>query len=198
MMPSYKLERANKDLKSIVSRFGDSFSTMCETSRNAYMRTLAPGAQIPREGILYGQDARDEFESMCAGYRAEADIILNDLASELKKKTTDAPDTDAVNTISLLKMRGDIAPDEVSDLLDRYGENPQAYRAIVAIANEKGLKEFELAKHPVDEALQNVADLSTTLRRTLSESSASAGHASEGFLDMVSAQIDLAIPTASE
>ena len=53
-MNYFTSQRINKDLKSLVSQFKDGFRIKCDSSRNAYMKTLSPGAPMPLEGRIYG------------------------------------------------------------------------------------------------------------------------------------------------
>ena len=189
-------QRINKDLKSLVSQFKDGFRIKCDSSRNAYMKTLSPGAPMPLEGRIYGDGNRQEFESECMGYRNKAREILGDYLGDLKKKATEAPSTDAVNTISLLNMRSNITEREIDDLLTRYGDNPQAWRAINSIAIDHDIRVFK--DHPVYEEISTVEDLGASLDKAISLQSAESGHASDGYIALVNAQIDGAFPTGEE
>lgn len=185
-------EKVNKELKSIISQFKDSYQIACDSSRNAYMKTLPAGARVPKEGILYGDERRQEFESMCAGYRDKALALLNKVLSDLHDKMTEAPSTDAVNSITLLGLRENISQSEIENLLERYGDNPQAWNTIVSIARDHDIRAF--SDHPIEGQISAINDLSRSLERVLSTRSASAGHATDGFLSMVEMQIDEVFP----
>lgn len=185
-------ERTNKELKSILSQFKDSYRIACDSSRNAYMKTLSAGAQVPKEGMIYGEDRRREFESMCAGYRDKALEILNKVGTELREKATEAPSTEAVNSITLLNMRKNITEDEIDNLLTRYGDNPQAWETIVSIARDHDIHAFN--DHPIKRQIEAVDGLARTMERTISAQSANGGHASDGFLAMIEMNIDDVFP----
>lgn len=189
----YLDEKANKELKSILSQFVDAYRIVCENSRNAYMKTLAPGAQIPKEGMIYGEDFKDEFDSMCAGYRNKALEIVEKKLSELRDKTTEAPSTEAVNSIALLNMRKDITEDEIDNLLTRYGDNAQVWKTLVSIAKEHDIYTFR-ELNDLDEKVQTLVDLEKNLEKTLSVMSALAGHATESFMSLIAMDIDKAFP----
>lgn len=185
-------EKTNKELKSIISQFKDSYRIACDSSRNEYMKTLSAGARVPKEGILYGDERRQEFESMCAGYRDKALALLNKVLSDLHDKMTEAPSTDAVNSITLLGLRKNISQSEIENLLERYGDNPQAWNTIVSIARDHNLSYF--GNHPIEGQISAINDLSRSLERVLSTRSAIDGHATDGFLSMVEMQIDEVFP----
>lgn len=185
-------QRINKDLKTITSQFKDAYRISCDSSRNAYMRTLAPGSPVPKEGIIYGDDYRREFESMCAGYQDRAQTILKDALEDLVKIETEAPSTEAVNSITLLKMRDDITEKEIDNLLTKYGDNPQAWRALVSIARDHKIRTFP--DHPVYTEIENIENLGANIEKTLTLRSAEQGHA-EGYISFLDAMIDGAFPT---
>ena len=196
-MGKFSNERINKDLKSIMSQFRDSYKSMSDASRLEYIKTLAPGANVPEEGRIYGDDRRAEFESMCQGYRAKVSDFIQGAIKDLKNKVTESPSPDAVNTITLLNLRSDVTPEEIDDLIDRYGDNVQAYKAIVSIANEKKIKGLDVI-HPIEIEIRDAEDLESAIERSLNIASATSGHTSDAFLDMIDLQIDNAFPTDGE
>lgn len=196
-MNYFTKQRVNKDLKSLTSRFKDGYRITCESSRNAHMRTLSPGSPMPPQGIIYGDNIRKEFESECSGYRVKAREIIDEALQDLKKKETEAPTNEAVNSITLLNLRKEITENEIDDLLTRYGkDNPQAWRAINSIAYDHGIKVFK--DHPVYEEIEAVEALGKTLEKTISLSSAESGHASDGYITLVDEQIDNVFPSGEE
>ena len=197
MLSKYQNERTNKDLKAIMSQFRDSYRSMSESSRMEYMKTLAPGAQVPKEGVIYGDERRSEFETMCRGYRAKASDVIQGAIGDLKKVMTESPSTDAVNTITLLNLRADVTPEEIQDLIGRYGDNVQAYKAIASVANEKGVRGYNLA-HPIEIAIRDAEDLERAIERSVSAFSAASGHTSDAFISMIDSQIDSVFPVDGE
>lgn len=188
----YSNKTVNKELKTIISQFKDSYNMICDSSRAEYMKTLRPGAQIPREGTIYGEESKAEFDSMCSGYREKAREILDGVVSDLKVRLTDAPSAEAVNAISLLNMRKNVTREEVEDLLGRYGDNPQAWRTIASIASEHGVR--GIGESATEEQYRDVLGVRNSLERTLYPSSAMAGHAESGYLSMLGAHIDQVFP----
>lgn len=188
----YSNEVVNKELKSLLSQFKDSYKMASESSRNEYMKTLVPGAEIPKTGVIYGDNRVREFESMCDGYRGKMKSIIADVSSDLKDKETEAPSTEAVNSITLLSMRKNVTEDEIDNLLTRYGDNQQAWRTINSIAKDHNIHVFR--DHENEGKLSRVNDLEANLDRALSASSAISGHASDGYLSMIAMEIDNVFP----
>ena len=193
-MSSRTYKNENTQIKGIISQFKDAYRTSCEASRNAYMKTLPSGAPIPKEGVIYGDDYKEEFRSMCCGYRARADEIIDGVIARLKKVMTEAPSSEAVNVVSLLKMRNNLSIEEVRDLLDRYGDNPQTWKAISSIANDH---ELYVGNHPIYEEMKDVEGLKRSIDKTLTplNSNYTNTNTRDGFLSILNMQIDGALPT---
>lgn len=185
---SYESRRINGELKKLVKEFNEGFKTGTERSREAYVRTLAPGATVPAGGKFYDQASRDEFSSKCQGLREKARDILDGQLTEIRKQATAAPSADAVNSIQMLSMRKNITAKEVDDLLQTYGDNPMAYRTITDIAHDHGLYGWD--KHPIEDQLEQVEYISRSFESAFTTPSAERGLAGDGFCSMLNAQID--------
>ena len=183
--------RAKQELKTIVSQFADGYKMTAKASRDAYLKTLAPGARVPEDGRIFGDDKRSEFESACKGYRERVHSVISEYLEELHKQETEAPSPEAVNSITLLNMRQNITEEEVGRLLEKYGENAQAYKAIVDIAGAHDLHIW--GAHPVSAQIEGAEALEKELSREISLTSAEGGHASEAFVSVLNMDIDNAL-----
>ena len=191
MLNRYEIENCNKKLKELMKGYQKSYQDIAERSRQEYMQKLEYGAQIPKSGVLYGEAARKEFSDKCQSYRSEMRGITATATRKLKEQLTDAPSTEAVNAISLMALRKDIPESEVLDMLDRYGNNPQAYQTIAGLAKDRGV---HVDDHPVYRQLEEVEHLTNMLDNSLSLSNAERGHTSDGYLSMIGIGIDSAFP----
>lgn len=181
--------QANQELKKIMSDFNESYKLVCAQSRDEYIKTLKPGSPLPTEGTIYTENRKSQFSEECNKYRAKAHEIINAHIDELKRKETDAPSTEAVNTITLLKLRDNVSEKEISELLERYGDNPQAYRAINSIAFSHDIKSF--GDHPISESLENLEALSSGIDKVIAPWNK---NISDGYIAMFNLQIDSAFP----
>ena len=186
----------NQELKDITKKYNECFRIVSEKSRSAYVNTLPPGATIPKGGKIFDQESRAFFEDRCQEFRSAADNLIGSRLSDLKKMATDAPSTEAVNTISLLNMRKNISESEISDLLARYGDNIQAYNTIVSIAKEHNIHTF--SEHGVSVAITKLEDLQRSVDNALTVHNAEEGRATDGFMSMLQMQIDDVIPDNEE
>lgn len=192
MLSIYQRQIANRDLKKIIRDYQEGYKSACAASRDAYMKTLAPGEVVPQEGRIYQQKEKDAFESKCNGYKALANSTLDGLVSSLGETVTAAPSTDAVNAITLLSLQKNAGKKDIARLLDTYGKNVQAYKTIVSIAHERGIDEYP-RMHPEEATLDSIESLRETLNSALTLRNAETGHAG-AFMSMVAAEVDNALP----
>ncbi len=176
---------ARARLKDLIAKWADDFKTTSEKSRTEFMKYHS--GMIPAHGCFYGNEARAEFERRCWEYQAQAEKILQEQLQQLRDKMVDPPSEEAINTIKLLSLRTDLTHKEVELLLDKYGDNDQAYRAIASVAAEKGVMGYA---SPLDEKIKDMEALISVVNRTLTATSAEGGHAGEGFIAMLNMQID--------
>lgn len=197
MLSKIQISGANKGLKVILNDYVSDYNRICEESRRAYVATLAPGAVVPPAGRIYTEDDKQRMEALADGYRNKAATIIDGIMQELKDELTAAPSSDAVNTITLLRMRDEIKPGEVRDLLDKYGDNPQAHKTIISIAMDKGchLDPFTDYTHPAERMGARVEDLKASIENYIDPDKTSNTLAniegSRAFMDM---NIDSALP----
>lgn len=185
---SYQSKKTNAELKALVKQFNEGFRINTEMSRDAHIHTLPTGSKIPEEGKFYDNATRALFAGTCEQLRTKAREILDTQLQKIKTEAIESPADDAVNAIKLLSMRKNITEGEVDSLLQRYGDNVQAYKTIVDIAEDHGLHGW--ARHPIDAQMQDVEDLAGTLDRAFTVSNAEMGRASNGFCSVLDMQID--------
>ncbi len=181
-------KQANTQLKSIISEFRDGYDQICRSSREAYLKTLAPGATVPKEGLIHTTAGHEEFKAMAQKLREKADAIMEEALSSLREKMTAAPSTEAVNTLSVLNLRDDVTEDEIDSLLAKFSDSPQAWQSVLSIAKRAGFRDF--LNHPVFDQLRKVEDLQKSLDSALTASSAMTGRATNGFLALLEMQVD--------
>lgn len=179
-------------LKSMIGEFSEKYADTCQRTRQDYISTLAPGSRIPEGVRIYGEDERKAFEGVASDYRAKASKILDEEISKAKDQLTTAPSDEGVRVCSLLKMRDNVSRDEVNDLISKYGDNVQTYKAITAIAHEKGIKGFN--NHPVEEKVSAYESLKKSLDSYFTLNSAENGKTSAGSSAFLGLFIDDAFP----
>ena len=189
---SIKTKNANRDLKTIISQYLDDYKAICNSSRNDYIKTLVPGSPVPPEGAIYTDEKKAEFRSLVEGYRTKAFSIIDKAYKDLKDKSTVAPSSDAVNSIALLNMRKDISEKDIEDLLDKYGNNVQAYSTINSIARDHGIKTFK--DHRIKEDMDGVGEIESVMDKFINYERATSGRAGDGLRAIIEAKIDKVFP----
>lgn len=194
MISAYKATKANKNLKSIIQSYKDSYRSLCQSSRTEYLESLPAYSKVPEGERLYTDAARNEFAQRCYGYRHDAEEIINNVLSDLKDEATKAPDADAVNVVSLLKMRDKVSGAELDDLLTRYGkDNPQIWAALKDIGTANGI--HTIPDHPVNQAIEDVERLGDSLYRALTSPISSFASATpDGLFSFIEEHIDATFP----
>lgn len=155
----------NSELKQVIKDFSDEYAKKAEESRQEYIKHLPAGQAIPPKGIIFGDNNKDTFNQSCVEKRQKVRAIIDKEIRPLKLKLTEAPSTDAVNSIQLLKMRNSVSEKEISDLLDRYGDNDQVRAALVDIGKDHGYHSFSRSSN--EERIENLEDLKRSLENSL-------------------------------
>lgn len=186
------MSKANEELKKIMNEYRDTYRVMCDASRDRLMKSAAPGSKVPESGKLYGEDMTAEFSARCQDYRSRVRAITGARAADLKRKLTEAPSSEALGAVTLLSMRKDVTREEIEDLLERYGDNPQAYKTITSIAKDHEMHGFY--PHPAETELRAVEDLEHSMTKIFSAYEAERGRASDGYLSLIGMSIDSAFP----
>lgn len=151
-------------LKSIVSSHFSAYNHAVEDSRAEYLRTFPVGSSpriIPLYGSFYTQAAYDGFKRDCENATAQAREVFENIRKDITADVVKAPSTDAVNMLTLLKMRTPTAQ-ECYDLLEKYGDNVQVYRTLKDIAYQH---KIYLPEHP---AIREAEAVESAERSTLS------------------------------
>ena len=177
-----------EDLKKVYADYVDSYKQATAHSRRKYLETLRPGAIAPDDKPrFYSLEDKEAFRTICDKHREDAMNIFESEYKAINEKITEAPDADAVNTVQLLSLREEIESDEIAALLDKYGDNVQAYNAIIKIADDNGIK---LEKHPITEKMERLKNLAGTVSNAISVVGAEQGRATDAFASWIGVSID--------
>lgn len=183
------MSKVNSELKKIVKNYYEDYDRFCKMSREERLKDLRPGEPAPKANTIYGNH-RTAFDDKAADYRAKAMAIIDSEMKATNKKLAAAPSTDAVNAITLLKMRDNVSREAVSNLLDAYGDNVQAFDTIRDIAKQKGIA--TLREHPMRVQMENIEAARSNLYRALNADDTARGHNSAAFVQLINSSIDAA------
>ena len=186
--------KANEGIKELLKDYSDSFRIYKQRAREEQLLKLPVGATVvPKDVELYGE-YKDRFNDKVTEIKYKVKDIIDPIREDLVNQTTDAPDTDAINMVSLLTTRKNVSEDDIYNMLDRYGNNYQVYNAVKDIAIEH---EIRVPDHPIDRELENIDNLLANCNQ-LSLKGAENGHASAGFMSLMGMSVDDAFPIDQE
>ena len=184
----------NKELKAITGKYVEDYKTICNRSREERIKQLRPGEPIPKESTLYGDRAKADFKELADSHRAKANEILERELKAVNDKLTEAPSTEAVNSMQLLKMRDRVTLDEINGLMIRYGDNNQIYDTLKDVARQHGINEYAFDRNPLRVRAEMLSDLQHNINSSLTVNKAERGYATEAFISLINASIDDACP----
>lgn len=141
----------NNTLKTLKVKMDSSFTKHAEASRQEHIKQLSAGAPLPKANTIYGSEHLAAFREEAEELRSQAFAAIAEEREKVQKQMADAPSDEAVRAISLMKLRTDLTPDDVSNMLSAYGDNYSAHKAITSIANEAGVRS-DFPAHRLDTA----------------------------------------------
>ena len=145
-----------------IKQFRDDYNKTAEITYGDHARTLGAGARLPQKGVIYGNQARADFDIRAAKYQQTAAAELDRAYKTLYAEMTAAPSADAVNTLTVLAMWRDVTADDLAALDAAIGTNYMVHHALAAYADRYKLP-FETA-HALDiakaelDALQRIVN----------------------------------------
>lgn len=141
----------NNKLKTLKVTLDSAFTQHAESSRQEHIKELPAGAPLPKANTIYGSEHLAAFREEAEELRSQALAAIAEEREKVQKQMADAPSNEAVNAISLMKLRTDLTPDDINTMLSAYGENYSAHKAITSIANSAGVK-YDYPSHKLDKA----------------------------------------------
>lgn len=193
MLDKYDKAKANRELKQIINDYRKAYETIKEINYAQYKAELKPG-QTVQSNINFSSDNVDRLKEKAAACREKAQDVIKPLLDRIDREITDAPSTEATNTIQLLALRSNITEADVENLMKRYGDNIQAYKAIRDIA--KG-KEIDIYKpHPAEEERDRVNNLLHNFQKNPEGYNDSKSGVT--YISFMEADIDNTFPTDTE
>ena len=185
------MSNTNKKLKEITSNYRNDFEKICILSREKRLKELKPGERIPEKGILYGDEAKDQFRTKAEQYRNKAIDLIDAEINVYRDKLTEAPSTEALNSVQLMALREKVTKDNIDDLIERYGDNPMVFDTIKDLAKQKGIiSESEFIEHPLRLKIDAMENVRRDINRSFNIYDAERGFATEGFIALLDSEID--------
>ena len=122
--------KPNTSLKAILKEFRNLYNQHIEVYYNSYIKGLPTGARLPAKDRIYSESGKEEFSKLCQKYQDLASYLFDVQLERVHKKMSETPDANISAMIGMLATRDNITEDELTHLLEEYGENHQVYRAL--------------------------------------------------------------------
>ena len=133
----YFLEYGNKRIKELLDYYGSSYKQLKAAAKEQFIKDMMAegmtGARIP-DDVPLSDELQMQWNDIVESIRSEIKGIISLRYDTINKAITDAPSTDALNSIMLLNMRKNVKEEDITALMERYGKNPQCFYAIRDIA----------------------------------------------------------------
>lgn len=127
-------------LITIYNNYVEAYDKISDQDYKAHLMNLGAGSITPPKYKFFSTDYRDKFAEMAIKYRDEALAIIDDALDRIRIKKTEAPTTEAVNYLAMLKDKADISEHDIEDALSTYGDNYSAYNAIRSLADSNEIR----------------------------------------------------------
>lgn len=133
----YFLKYGNLRINELLDYYTGSYKNLKNAAKEQFIKSMMAdgmsGARIP-DDVPLSDEMQQEWNDVVQSIRYEITDIINTRYDTIKKAISDAPSTEAVNTITLLNMRKNVTEEDITALMERYGKNPQCYYALRDIA----------------------------------------------------------------
>lgn len=185
---SYRLEEIKNKSADILKRATTDYEHIRAKDKEMKTSELKPGEILgfaTYDGF-YSSEMRDKCESNLQGYRAEIMTMLEEVKSEIKKKSSEPPTSDQANLLTALSV-GKPNKIELQNALDENSGNYATFSAINRLATENGLHLETDGKNPLDSLLNTQTSLARDLNRLYtSNAEKTLSPAFSAFTDMMS------------
>ena len=152
------------DLKAINAEFQKECKSAVDRAHHISLSRLQPGQTAPAPGFLT-PEIEAELRASVAKLSDRAQGILEDALKEVRAAKAEAPSTEAVNSVTMLRGNKHVSEEDIIALADVYGDNYLTHKALHNIALEHGY--HILSTHLADTLEKGLSTLSDIYRRDL-------------------------------
>ena len=185
------LPTIKSDLKSVFADYAKECKVAVDRSYHAMKAQLQPGQTVPNPGKI-SPEMQAEISGPINALRDKAIGIIDEALEEVKAVKAEAPTTEAVNAIAMLRDANSVTEGDLDALMNEYGATYLAHKAVRDIARKH--KIYAFADHPIIEIEAGLNTLRHICERdiTLGNAESTAARGSSGTL--FNASVDLNLP----
>lgn len=158
------LKGVKDSLKNINNEFQKECKNAVDRSHHISLSRLKPGEAAPAPGFLT-PEIQEELRASVGRLANRAQAVLEDALREVREAKAEAPSTEAVNAITMLRGNKHVSESELNALMEVYGDNYLTHKAICDLAREHNATLFP--PHPAQGLEEGLVNLSRIYRRDL-------------------------------
>lgn len=177
-MPSIDKILISNHLKQTITDLDARVRAVCANSQTAAAANLEPGETFTKPGAYAAASdaAKKEALDACNNALAEVKSYCDGERKRVFSSLIEAPTPEAVNTLTVLRMRDDVTADELSQIATVFSDNYQVQKALADIASNNGvnfdspsltdIKTIDAMGHAAESAINAIGDAVTFEKRT--------------------------------
>lgn len=182
------IKKLKSDLKEIYTEYNKVFEKRQEENYRDHINNMDPYERIPKKDELpIKGTARDNLQSDIVDLRKKGASVIESAFDEIKTFKTQAPDPNAYNYISMLKLRKDLTESDIDNAMEIYGQNYSCYKALEDLANERRIP---LNYHNPTDEIEEALTMAQNNIAKMSVSDCERGGASKGITAFKNMNID--------
>ena len=179
-----------KELSTTYHAYCDDYKRALDNSFSKKIKELKPGEVAPKKSLFYQEDI-DGFSDVVHKYRERGRELIEDALKRIREKKTDAPDSDAINFLTVFRTKKNVSEADIMDALERYGDNYSMFCALRDFAVEHNI--YTITPHIYDEVETGLNYILDSINK-MSVNDCNDGHAGDGFASVFDMMIDMNIP----
>ena len=183
------------NLKTIYGDYCKEYQRGADASYKRRLSELKAGDVAPASRGFFYADDRDRFAERASDYREKARAVVDDAMQEVRVRKTDSPTTEAVNYINLLRNKHNVTEEEISNAVERYGDNYSCYHALRDIAEDNHVLTLDV--HPLDKITEGLENTLSSINQ-MGVINAERGRCTDGASSVFGMSIDINIPDYSD
>lgn len=152
------LKPFKETIREIVNEYLEKTEKATAVSKDNKLKGLDPYDRVPEEETLklMTPAEKDSFNNEIMPLKEKGIFAVNDLLEKIETKKTEAPTTEAVNYVSMLKLKKDISDRDIESAINKYGNTYIVYEALQEIAADNNILVPDNPYENIEESIESV------------------------------------------
>ena len=149
-----------RKLREILEEYAEKAEFFKETAKETKLKNLGNYQTVPGDNYLRSFTPEDAaaFEEAIKPLKESGILLVAEYLEKIQKVRTEAPTSEAVNYVSMLKLKKDITEKDISNAVDVYGNNYIVYESIAAIAHDNEIYIDDNPLDSIEESIERIYD----------------------------------------